>query len=166
MLQVVLTNDCREKTIPMASLASLQQSTEMISQKIGDPEVPFILQTVKDQLSSSSLLQASLIASGLSVWPPPSPPGSQTRMCRSRSPLKQEEVGRWRSILFQPEQLKPPRVVSQGCDGAKVTFQWGKWFTWFHINHFFENYLIYMYTIHALEKHQLEFQTRFRLTSI
>ena len=47
MLQVRLTNDCREKTIPMASLASLQQSTEMISQKIGDPEVPFILQTVK-----------------------------------------------------------------------------------------------------------------------
>ena len=103
---------------------SEQEPKEMTSQKIGDPEVPFILQTVKDQLSSSSLLQASLIASGLSVWPPPSPPGSQTRMCRSRSPLKQEEVGRWRSILFQPEQLQPPRVVSQGCDGAKVTFQW------------------------------------------
>ena len=60
----------------------------------------------KYQLSSSSLLQASLTASGFSGWPAPCPPGSQTRMWRSRSPLKQEYVEQSRtnkSVFIGPE---------------------------------------------------------------
>ena len=81
----------------------------------------------KYQLSSSSLLQASLTASGFSGWPAPCPPGSQTRMWRSRSPLKQEYVEQSRTkksvLCIIPEQLKSPRAIGQGSDSTKVPFQ-------------------------------------------
>ena len=83
----------------------------------------------KNQLSSSSLLQASLIASGLSAWPPPSPPGSQTRICRSRSPLKQKGVeqisltyishlNNWSLPALYAKAVTVPKCPSRGDRGS------------------------------------------------